>query len=214
MATVGSILSDVALRLPHSTVAFTDSVKVGWMNDLQNEVWRYAASTKAYSFQLTSGVTDYAMATDMAFDKIKYVALSDSTVNTSTALYTEYPYVGPQETLGNNYSKAWGSTIGDILLPIPTTSGYFVKVIYENKPVVLTTSATDVPSLNSEFHDIYKFRVMKVISQAGNNPDIELANNYQLEEDSMLKKIRMDYHNRNFRKPRDTYRRSEGWSNG
>ena len=55
---------------------------------------------------------------------------------------------------------------------------------------------------------------MKVISQAGNNPDIELANNYQLEEDSMLKKIRMDYHNRNFRKPRDTYRRSEGWSNG
>lgn len=214
MATVSSILSDVALRLPHSTVTFTDSVKVGWMNSLQDEIWRYATSTKAYFFQLTSGVTDYAMATDMAFDKIKYVALSNSTVNTSTALYTEYTYVGPQETLGDNYSKAWGSTIGDILLPTPTTSGYFVKVIYENKPVTLTTAATDVPSLNSEFHDIYKFRICKNIAGSGNSPDVELKNNYEAEENEILSKIRMNYYYRKAAKPKSVFSYRENWYQG
>jgi hypothetical protein len=55
---------------------------------------------------------------------------------------------------------------------------------------------------------------MKVIAQSGNNPDVELANNYQQEEAEIMKKIVMDYHKRKFRKPRDTYRRSESWWKG
>jgi len=214
MATIGSILSDIALRLPHSTATITDAVKIGWMNDLRDEIFKFAASTQEYMFQQTSGVSEYAMSTNMEFDMIKAVYVSDSTVDTSTAKYTLYPYVGPEDDLGNNYSKARGSTIGDILLPTPSTSGVFVKVIYESKLTTLTTSSSDIPQLNPSFQNIYKFRVMKNICQTGNNPDVELANNYQREEDAIMKKIKQDYYLRKSRKPTDTYKRSESWWSG
>ena len=213
MPTVQQLIDEIDARLPNT---FTNTLKIGFMNSFQNEIWRLLASTEIYEFDTIAGQALYTVASDMRIDMVKSVLVSNSTVIDGSEGYTTYEYAGPDDELnGSNYYDALGS-FG--IYPVPSTAtggGYNVKISYEPSPVQLSTGTlTTIPSINAEYQDILKFRAMKVIAQSGNNPDVELANNYQREEDVMMKKIKMDYHKRKFRKPRDTYRRSEGWSNG
>lgn len=210
---VQQLLSEIDSRLPNT---FTPTDKISWMNDMQNEIWRYMASTEPHEIDTIAGQPFYPMASDMKFDMIKAVLVSNSTVIDGTEGYAPYEYAGPDDAFsGNNYYDAVGC-LG--IYPVPssdTGGGYNIKVFYEPSPVQLSTDTlTTIPSINSEYQDILKFRCMKVIAQSGNNPDVELANNYQREEDAIMKKIKTDYYKRKARKPRDTYRRSEGWWNG
>lgn len=213
MPTLQQLIDDVDMRLPNT---FTTSQKASFMNDAIQEIWRYMASTELYEFDTIAGQALYAMASDMRIDMIKSVLVSNSTVIDGTEGYEKYWYAGPDDEMsGNSYYDALGN-LG--IYPVPSTAtggGYNVKVFYEPSPVALSTNTlTTVPSINVEYQDILKFRCMKVIAQSGNNPDVELANNYQREEDAIMKKIMMDYNKRKARKPRDTYRRSESWWNG
>ena len=213
LPTVQSLLDDIDARLINT---FTATQKISWINDVQNEIWRYMSITDLYEFDTVAGQTTYVMASDMSIDMIESVQVSDSTVIDGTEGYTMYEYAGVDDELsGCQYYDALGS-IG--IYPMPSTAtggGYNVKVTYDPSPVQLSTNTlTIVPSINAEYQDILKFRAMKVIAQSGNNPDVELANNYQREEDTMMNKIKMDYYKRNFRKPRDTYRRKESWWKG
>lgn len=173
------------------------------------------ATTELYEFDTVASQAIYSYSSDMKIDMIKSLQVSNSTVIDGTETYTTYEFAGMDDQLiGNQYYDAMGS-LG--IYPVPSTagSGYNVKVWYESSPVQLSTNTlTTVPSINVEYQDILKFRAMKVIAQSGNAPDIELANNYQAEEDAIMKKIRMDYNKRKYRKPNETYRRSEGWWQG
>lgn len=210
MPTVQQLLTDVKTRLPYSTSVFTDGTVIGWMNDAQNEVWRHLASTELYEFDTIASQAIYTMASDMRIDMIKSLQVSDSTTIDGTEGYTTYKFAGMDDELtGSYYYDSLGS-LG--IYPVPSTagSGYNVKVWYEPSPVQLSTGTlTTVPSINTEYQDILKFRAMKVIAQSGNNPDVELANNYQREEDAIMRVIKGDYYKRKHRKPRETYPRSQ-----
>jgi len=213
LATLQQLLDDIDTRLVNT---FTATQKISWINSHQLEIWRYLASTELYEFDTVAGQSIYAMASDMRIDMIKSVLVSNSTTIDGTEGYTTYEYAGPDDEFdGSAYYDALGS-LG--IYPVPSTAtgtGYNVKVSYEPSPVALSTNTlTTVPSINVEYQDILKFRTMKIIAQSGNNPDVELANNYQREEDSIMKKIIMNYNKGKFKKPRNTYRRSEAWWKG
>lgn len=215
MATLQQILDDIRVRLPMSTATFTDTVIIGWINSAQNEIWRYMASTEMASIDVINGQSVYNMESDMRIDMIKSVQVSDSTTIDGTEEYITYDYCGPDDELsGNQYYDALGQ-IG--FYPEFSTSegGKKIKITYEASPVALSTDTlTTVPSINTEFQDVLKFRAMKNIAQSGNAPDVELANNYQAEEDSIMKKIKMDYFKRRFRKPRKTWDYRANWYKG
>lgn len=210
MPTVQQLINDIKTRLPYSTSAFTDSFVIEKMNDFQNEIWRYMASTELYEFDTVASQAIYSMASDMRIDMIKSLQVSNSTTIDGTEGYNAYEFAGmDDEFTSNHYYDALGS-LG--IYPVPSTagSGYNVKVWYEPSPVQLSTNTlSTVPSINAEYQDILKFRAMKVIAQSGNNPDVELANNYQREEDIIMKAIKSDYYKRKHRKPRSTYPRSQ-----
>ena len=215
MPTVQQILDDIKSRLPYSTVSFPDSRVIDWMNQCQNEVWRYMASTELYEFNTIASQALYNLPSNCAFDMIKSVQVSNSTIIDGTEGYTTYSYVGPDDELsGNKYYDALGQ-VG--IYPKPSTSGtgYSVKITYEASPTQLGTGTLNiVPSINAEYQDILKFRAMKNIAQSGNAPDVELANNYQREEDSLFNKIKMDYYKRKQRIPRSTWSYKSGWWKG
>ena len=216
MPTVQQLLNDIRIRVPSSTDTFTDGVVVGWMNDTQNEIWRYMASTESYQFDTIAGQAIYNMASDMKIDMVKSLQISNSTTIDGTETYTTYEYAGPDDVLsGNKYYDAFDQ-IG--LYPVPssdTGSGHKVKVTYEAAPTQLSTNTlTTVPGINNEYQDILKWRVCRDISGSGNNPDINLYSFYQGLYDKLLKAIKMDYNKRKAANPRDTYPRSEGWYNG
>ena len=216
MPSVSQLLSDIRTRLPASTDTFTDGVVIGWMNDMQNEIWRYMASTEVYEFDTIAGQALYTLPSDCAFDMIKSVQVSNSTTIDGEEGYTTYEYAGSDDELkGSQYYDALNN-IG--LYPEPSSddgAGYSVKMTYEASPTQLSTNTlTTIPSINTEYHDILKFRVMKNIAQSGNAPDVELANNYQREEDAIMRKIGIDYYKRKQKLPRKTWNYQDGWWKG
>lgn len=215
MPTVQQLLNDVRTRLPSSTATFTDGVVIGWFHDTQQEIWRYLASTEIYEFDTIASQALYNMASDMAVDMIKSVEVSNSTIIDGTETYTTYTFAGSDDELtGNHYYDALGQ-IG--LYPIPSTagSGYNVKITYEASPVALSTNTlSTVPSINSEYQDIFKWRACRDIAGSGNSPDTSLTTYYQGLYDKLFKKIKTDYNTRKHRKARENYRRSESWWNG
>ena len=61
MPTVQQILDDIKSRLPYSTASFPDSRVIEWINQCQNEVWRYMASTEIYEFNTVGGQALYTL---------------------------------------------------------------------------------------------------------------------------------------------------------
>lgn len=216
MPTVQQILNDVKIRLPYSTDSFTDGTLTGWMNELQNQIWRYCASTEQYTFDTIAGQALYTISDDMKFDKIKSVQISDSTTIDGTEGYNLYTYAGVDDDLDD---AQWYKALGQIgIYPTPSTAdgaGYRVKITYEPAPTALSTDTlTAEPDINDEYHDIFKYRLMKVIAQSGNAPDVELANNFQREENDMMKMIRHDYYKRKQKLPRTQFSYKQNWWNG
>ena len=216
MPSVQQLLSDIRIKTPSSTATFTDGVVIGYMNDAQNEIWRYMASTEIYEFTTIAGQALYSMSSDMAIDMIKSLKISNSTVIDGTETYVDYEYAGPDDVLsGNKFYDALG-LIG--IYPVPssdTGSGYSAKITYEAKPVQLSTNTlTTVPSINDEYHDILKWRACRDIVGSGNNPDTMLASYYQGLYDKLFRLIKMDYNKRKAANPKTSYPRSEGWYNG
>ncbi len=208
-----SILNDIDYRI---TNVVPSSDKIRWLNDAVRENWKFMASTSIATSTSVAGQAMYAGSTDMRFDKISYVGMSDSTARSSTELYTEYAKAGQDDALsGNSYYKAGGG-IG--LFPVPTSNEEVraIKIIYEPLPTVYasTTDTTTVPKINLDYTGVITTRVVRDIARAGNNPDVELANNYDNEYREQQGKMRMDYYKRKQKNKRDTYPHSEHYWNG
>jgi hypothetical protein len=215
MPTVQQLLNDVRVRLPHSTATFTDGVVIGWMDDVQSEVWRYMASTELYEFDTVASQALYSIPSDCRFDKILSVQVSESTTIDGTEGYTAYEYAGPDDELTGTH---WYQALDNIgIYPVPTSdgAGYNVKLTYEAAPTALSTDTlTVVPDINVEYQDILKFRALRNMASAGDHPDVDLANNYQRDEDAILRRIRIDYMKRKAKVPKKRWDYKRGWWKG
>ena len=208
MATIVEILDDVDIRLPNT---YTTSAKVGWVNDVQRKIAKYLEVQKDYSFVASSSMS-YVLSTDIRLENIRHVYTGDSTKIadiSSTTIWKEHDYIGSDNTL-EGY-KYYSPTIEhfnttaystEFCLYPESTEVRVVKVYYDTILTDLTTAAAGyTPLWNDEWHDILKYGVLEIIAKSGNNPDVDLGNNYHQEYMNILKDIKLDQLKRKNRLP-------------
>jgi hypothetical protein len=153
------------------------------------------------------------MSTDMRFDKIKNVFVSDSTARSSTEEYIEYLSIGTDEEFnGSNFYKA-GQGIGVYPTPTSDEESRAIKVIYETVPPVFssTTDTTSVPRISNDYAKILQWNTLKEVAGAGHSPDVEMRNNFESEFQSLLKKLKMDYYKNKQKNSKDKFSYKSGW---
>lgn len=216
MPTLQKILEDIKIRIPYSTDTLTNSRVIGWINDCQNEIWRYMASTEIYKFNIVAGQSIYNLPLNCKVDMIKSVLVSDSTVDNGNESYTPYKYAGHDDEVEGNIYYEVTDRIG--IYPSPSTdlgTGYVGMIVYESSPTQLSENSLSViPDINEEYQDILKWRACRDIAGSGHNPDDHLRDYYNSLYEKLLKKIRTDYYKRKAKNPKENYRRSESWWNG
>jgi hypothetical protein len=165
------------------------------INIEQNKLSRYLGYNKSdISLKTSSGIALYNLPSDCEIDKINALLVSDSTAITSTALFSEYSIKGnDEELIGNNYYSANNGTFG--LYPVPENTGNNIYLSYISRPTQFlygTSDTTTLFNIDRDYLDIIRYRVMSRVAKAGNNPDVELGNNYDIEADSVERRLKLN----------------------
>lgn len=208
MPTTVQILADVDARLPNS---FSESQKLAWINDTQRKIAKYLQVEQTYDFVASSSMA-YSISTNIRFENIKHLYTGDSTKIadiSSTTIWQEHDYAGADDVLSGykyyvpNISHFTSTGTSTSLCLYPESTEVRVARIYYNTLLDdLTTTSGNAPLWNSEWHDILKYGVMEIIAKAGNNPDIDLANNYRYEYNDILRDIKKDNAVKKWKRPR------------
>jgi len=208
MPTTVQILADVDARLPNS---FSESQKLAWINDTQRKIAKYLQVEQTYDFVASSSMA-YSISTNIRFENIKHLYTGDSTKIadiSSTTIWQEHDYAGADDVLSGykyyvpNISHFTSTGTSTSLCLYPESTEVRVARIYYNTLLDdLTTTSGNAPLWNSEWHDILKYGVMEIIAKAGNNPDIDLANNYRFEYNDILRDIKKDNAVKKWKRPR------------
>lgn len=187
--TLGQALSYINLCLPN---AFASSDIVTLINNEQRKVFKDFTSTNLYSFETVEDQITYTLpSTSFTFDLINDVYCDNSTnAVSSTTIFTPYKYAGDMSEIdGYQYYNQVGSLA---LNPIPDKSGYHVRVYYQERPYIFTSTETTVQfNLDQDYIDYIKFKVMARIAKSGRTPNVVLGNNYELDAKEVLKKLRL-----------------------
>jgi hypothetical protein len=155
----------------------------------------------------------YSLPTDCEVELIDQVMVSNTTSNVdSSTPFASYEYAGQNDNLdsGNFYFDALGK-LG--LYPVPDKTNYAIRIIYEKRPIIFATSDVNKEfNIDGDFLDFIQNKVMSKIAKTGNYPDIELANNYEVEASSIESKLKMDRAKRKAKNPKSRYSYKEGWN--
>lgn len=219
MPTIQTILNDIDVRLPHS---FTFAQVSVWANDIQKKVYKYCGITKTDDITVSSSMA-YDMATDCRIDNISAVLVSDATATTaitSTSVWEEYKYAGIDDILSNNqfYSpitEHFQSSVGfssQVCLYPESTVIRAARVYYTGIPASIGVSSSDsttLVGLDDEYEEVLKAGLMERIAKSGNNPDVELGNNYGVEYKTELRRAKFDYYGRKQKTPKTKWGSAE-----
>ena len=192
--TIQNLLDEIALDLPTTQ---TDAWRLDKMNDYLSQNWMWFASTSLYTTTLTSDQTVYGFTTDMRFENIKAVLVSDSTVRTSTCLWTEYALAGSAD---NAQSQTYFKALHGIgLYPVPTSdehANYWGVVYSPSVPHYTTGSLSTVPNVLPDFLSGMKSHVKSEIAKSGAEPDVDLANNHAADAMEVAREAKMAFYKR------------------
>ena len=185
MSTTGQLLDKVKLYYPPAS-NFTDAQIVDVMNDVQREIFRELQEEAMYEFQTIAHQALYSMPSNMAIEFIKYVGVTSDTTITDSSCFQEYTYARPDEEMRyHKYFNGYNNLIG--LYPVPSTTGYNVKIIYEERPTLLSENILAAsPDLSEDWHRILVYGAIMELAGAGANPDIEIVNNYTIKYNQMM----------------------------
>lgn len=206
MPTVQELLNDIDVLLPNT---FTTAQKLVWMNEAQRLLFKYMNSMEVYEFTTVADQATYNMASDCTIDLIDSVQLCTDSEITVDSIFYQYRFVPLNaEFTGNNYYEVPGGLIG--LYPVPEETGYNVKIFYNKRPVLLSASdLTVTPNLNEDYQPALKSYTLSKIAKAGNNPDVELANNYMIEFNNYMGMMFQDWAKNKAKVPRNS--RANRW---
>lgn len=188
---------------------------IGYINKEQKKYWEKLTSTTYHDFTLSSGVAYYDLPADCKFEYIRENGLSvyntTSAISSSDTEYTKYSYAGADEEFVDESYYRFTTQLG--IYPVPTTSGQYARLWYQQRPTVFATTAgsTDQFNLDDDWIDFIRYKVMARVAVTGNNPDIEMKNNYELEAQEVWKSMLM---RKAKEKMKDTRKRNsyrEGW---
>lgn len=176
--TVGQVLEDIAIRLPHE---YQKETLFRWINETMKKIYKDLAIQSQYSFITNAGQELYSLPEDCSIDMISYVTRS----NKARDQLNPYDWGGfkeirsylPEENMiEEGYFDGREGLIG--LYPCPKDVRK-IDIYYWKKPKMVTNNS-DYIELNDNYIDLVKYNVMSIIAMSGHNPDVELANEYIL----------------------------------
>lgn len=208
MPTTQQILDDVKnVRYPAASV-LTNSQLLNFGNEILRKVWKWMNEDEIYRFNLIAGQATYTLPTDgKDFDKITVIDIADDSTKTS---YTEHYWRGLlNDSDGNYYYKVSSDTFG--LYPEPTESIADGGVIYYGKKFTLMSDSdlAATPAVNEDYHSLIVNYICMKAAQAGNNPDVVMANNFAASFNDDWERLLFDWTRKKCRTP--LKKRSNKW---
>jgi len=171
---------------------FSDNEKTIILNQQLRMIFRDLQNEEFYEFTTIADQCFYAMASDMSIDFIEYVGLTTDTTVTSNSSFTEYSFAEMSDVLsGYKYFDGLSGNIG--LYPVPSTTGYNVRIRYKERPVLLdSTNQSVTPNIKEDYHMALVYATISEIASAGSNPDIDIANNYTNKFNAILRELKQN----------------------
>ena len=197
--TVGQVLDDIAVRLPHE---YSDERLFVWMNETMKKIYKDLAIQEQYSFTTCAGQELYVLPEDCSVDMIEHVTMSLK-ARSENNLYDWGDFKELRSYLPNERMQEEGyfdgreGLIG--IYPMPEDV-WKIDVYYWKKPKMVT-SREDFIELDDNFVDLVKFSVMSIIAMSGYHPDIELANEYILLYNNLVQRANENKHEQQQRYP-------------
>jgi hypothetical protein len=151
---------------------------------LKNDYEMYETTTIA-------GQLTYALPSNCTIDNIIAVKVSQSTTITSSTGWDTYEYVGLKDNIdtGYYYGRATSSTIALTKDGLPiNTAGLSVRIFYYKTPNALSKT-TDIPELDSDYHDLLKYGLIQSLASQGHSPDTEIADYWQKKYDEFMQDV-------------------------
>jgi len=205
--TLTNLLNDIDVSADN---AFTAAQKLIWLNNAIRRLWRYFNDETNCDFDTIADQGVYGIPSDMDFEYINNVFVSDSTTTlSSTTLWTEYKFAGTEDEKTGKSWYRYGDKIG--LYPAPTETGYHVRIKYDPRSYKLASTDIEIPNINQDFLDAIKYETMASISGAGSSPDIEARNNYKLEAMDLVRQAQMARAKKKANNPTQRISYKEGW---
>lgn len=173
----------------------TEEKLVTDLNDAQDEIYIDLDNRLGNDYKLSSSIVTVAnqLSYDLPSDCLITNIVKIEVENLSRE-YEEYKKIGIAEYLpyGKYYTR--GET-GKFNLysdrKAITTAGLTIKIYYYPNPTTLSSSnMSTVPDLNVKYHNLYKYKLAQKCASTGENPDIEIANYYEICYQEYLAKVK------------------------
>lgn len=176
--TVGQVLEDIQIRLPHE---YSQETLYRWINETMKKIYKDLAIQSQYSFTTKAGQELYSLPEDCSIDMISYVTRSNKARNQDNpydwgGFKQIKSYLPEENMIEEGYYDGREGLLG--LYPCPKDVRK-IDVYYWKKPKMVTNN-DDYIELNDNYIDLVKYNVMSIIAMSGHNPDVELANEYIL----------------------------------
>ncbi len=211
--TIQNLLDEIAGDMPSTQ---TDAWRIGKISDFLAQNWKWMASTSIYTTTLSSGQAVYSLTTNMHFEDIKQVSVSDSTVLSTTALWTDYSPAGADDEIASqSYFKALN---GVGLYPVPTSDehGQYLMVVHSPSPPRYTSTgdSSTILAFPAKWLQGAKSYVKAEIAGSGDAPDVNLRNNHWADMENIVRKARMDSYKRQAQNPKQRWDYRAKWWKG
>lgn len=176
--TVGQVIDDIRVRLPHE---YIDDTLFLWINETMKKIYKDLAIQEQYSFTTRANQELYVLPEDCSIDMIESVTKSSLARNQDNPYkwgdFKELKsYLHNDNMITDGYYDGREGSIGLYPVPVDVRKIY----IYYFKKPKMVTKRDDFIELDDNYIDLVKYNVMSIIAMSGHNPDIELANEYIL----------------------------------
>ncbi len=183
---VGQILDDIQVRLPHE---YIDDTLYIWINETLKKIYKDLAIQEKYSFNTRPNQELYSLPEDCSIDMVNSVTKSQKARNENNPydwgnFDTLRSYLPDESMTEEGYYDGRDGSIG--IYPVPKDVRK-IDIYYQKKPKMVT-KREDYIEIDDNYIDLVKYNVMSIIAMSGHNPDIELANEYILLYNNLVQK--------------------------
>ena len=211
MATLSDVLTYIDTVYPNKTGS---TMKITFINDEQRKIFKYMNPVGMATITTIADQFSYALPSDCNIDLIEQVLVTNTTTTVdSSTPFNNYEFAGLDQEMsgGNFYYDAFGKIA---LYPVPDKNGYTGRVIYSKRPVLFASTVADSTTnfnLDADWLDYIKFKVIARVAKSGSYPDIDIANNYEVDAMEVERHLKLDKANKKMKNPRERIAYTDGW---
>lgn len=198
MKTVGDIVSYVDRVVPNA-LATTD--KMGFLLDIARNIREYNLNYETYDTNTSTNVNIYTVpSSHLSYRDIIWLGVSNSTYDVAISQstcpisdYTEFKYKGKDEDTGSNQWLEHGSS-AVYIYGLSTQNKHWLK--YRCVPHLEfglnSSDSTTIVNVDNVLTDYIQNKLAAKVCRSGAFPRVDLSNNYELEAQELLSKVRLN----------------------